>query len=310
MIEGILALDHADEASGVPKPLGYLVPRQNAKLRARLHPAAIAGVWAWQAAFALIAAYPAASLVGAVYGNDPRGDLPLGAAGAHALLDFLRLEQHGLAGAGGGAAIVLVAATFAGLIPLAALMTAMAHATHGGHRIGAARAVGGAMDALPALGALFVAVGAAEFLATALAAGVGQIAEGSTRAWLGEARGQMVGVASAALAFIPAMAIGVVHDLARAAVIRLKLGTLRACVAGFRAFREAPVTLGWSWGWRGLVGFAPIALVAPVADRLATRGGVALVALALLHQAVVLVRVALRASWLAKALRTVDLSHG
>jgi hypothetical protein len=50
----------------------------------------------------------------------------------------------------------------------------------------------------------------------------------------------------------------------------------------------------------------PIVAVALLADRIGGRGGVALVVLAALHQSVILSRVALRASWLAKAMRSVE----
>jgi len=308
VIEGILTIDHADEAAGVPRPLGYLVPRQSARIRARLHPAAIAGVWAWQTAFALVAAYPAAALVGAAYGNDPRGDSPLGASGALALLDFLRMNVHGVGAAAGGTALVTIAAVLAGLLPLGALMTTMAHATHGGHPIGASRAIGGAIGSGRALAGLLLGVGAAEALAVVAAVILGAVAEGSVHAWLGEARAQMLAIAIGTVALVPACAIGVVHDLARAAVVRLRLGTLSAWIAGYRSFRAAPIGLAWSWAWRALASVAPVAVVALLADRLSWRGGLALATLAVLHQAVLLTRVALRASWLAKALRTVDRS--
>jgi len=309
VIEGILAIDHADEASDAPRPLGYLVPRQSAKIHARLHPWGIVGLWAWQAAFALLAAYPGAALVGAAYGNDPRGDAPLGAPGAHALLDLLRTDIHGVGAAAAGAALVAVAAVFAGLMPLAALMTAMAHATHGGHRLGASRAIGGATVVVRALAGLFVAVGTAEVLAGAAAVGIGEVAASAAHGWLGEARSQMLGIAIGAASLLPACALGIVHDLARAAVVRLQIGTLPGWIAGFRAFRGAPFSFAWSWAWRAAAGLAPVALVALFADRLSWRGGLALLAMTVLHQSVALIRVALRASWLSKALRTVDLSR-
>jgi hypothetical protein len=219
----------------------------------------------------------------------------------------LRIDVHGVGAAAAGAALVTIAAVLAGLLPLAALMTTMAHATHGGRRIGASRAIGGAVGSGRALAGLLVGVGGAEALAVAAAVVLGGVAEGSAHAWLGEAHAQMLAIAIGAVALVPACAIGVVHDLARAAVVRLQLGTLAAWIAGYRSFRAAPIGLAWSWGWRALASLAPVGVVALLADRLSWRGGVALVALAVLHQAVVLIRVALRASWLAKALRTVDL---
>jgi hypothetical protein len=52
-----------------------------------------------------------------------------------------------------------------------------------------------------------------------------------------------------------------------------------------------------------------VAVGALVAARLGGRGGGALVALLLVHQLVLFARVALRASWLAKAARAVDRAH-
>jgi len=68
------------------------------------------------------------------------------------------------------------------------------------------------------------------------------------------------------------------------------------------------VSLWWSWAWRMLASVAPVLTGAAVAERLGGRGGVALVVLFALHQCVVVVHVGLRASWLAKALRAVDVA--
>ncbi len=308
MMDGIIAADHADEAAGVPRPLGYLVPRQSASIRARLHPWAVLGVWAWQTVFALVGAYPAGALVRAAYGGDPRGDATLGDPGSHALLELVSRQTGGAAAAAGGAGMVLVVAAVAGLVPLAALMTAMAHATHGGHRIGGARALGGGARSFPPLALLLVAVSVAEAVAVAGAVVAAETTQAATHLWLGEVRSQLVGGAVGTIGMALVCAMGVVHDLARAAVVRFQLGGLRAWVVGFRVFRAAPLSLGWSWAWRALASLAPIAVVGLLADRIGWRGGVAFGLLAVMHQAVVLARVALRASWLAKALRTVELS--
>jgi hypothetical protein len=204
--------------------------------------------------------------------------------------------------------MLLVVGAVAGLVPLAALMTAMAHATHGGHRIGGARALGGAARSFQPLALLLVAVSVAEAAAVGGAVVAAETTEAATHLWLGEVRSQLVGGAVGAMVIALACAIGVVHDLARAAVVRFQLGGLRAWVIGFRVFRAAPISLGWSWAWRSLVSLAPIAVVGLLADRIGWRGGIALGLLAVMHQAVVLARIALRASWLAKALRTVELT--
>ena len=81
---------------------------------------------------------------------------------------------------------------------------------------------------------------------------------------------------------------------------------MSALALGARALRRAPIAVGWSWTWRAVASLAPVVAVALLADRIGGRGGIALLVLAVLHQCVVLSRVALRASWLAKAMRTVD----
>ena len=70
-------------------------------MRARHHPLVILSVWAWQGALAFLASWPAASLVRAAYGNDPRGDSVLWTSGSHALLDFLERSARRL-GRGSG----------------------------------------------------------------------------------------------------------------------------------------------------------------------------------------------------------------
>jgi hypothetical protein len=123
---------------------------------------------------------------------------------------------------------------------------------------------------------------------------------------MGEARAQQLEGVVLVVFLGLASAVGVVHDLARAAVVRFKVKGLRAFVLGARTFRLAPLSLWWSWAWRSVAAVAPVVAAAAVAGKLGGRGGAALVFLLLLHQAVVAVRVALRTSWLARALRGVD----
>jgi hypothetical protein len=73
--------------------------------------------------------------------------------------------------------------------------------------------------------------------------------------------------------------------------------------------RRGAVAVVWSWAWRGGVGAALLVVGSVVAERFGGQGGGALVALAVVHQSIVVARVALRASWLAKALRAVDNAH-
>jgi hypothetical protein len=273
-------------------------------MRARHHPLAILSVWAWQSALAWLASWPAASLVRAAYGNDPRGDSVLWTSGSHALLDFLWREAHGASVVVRGAAVVVLASAVAGLVPTAALMVAMAR-TQEAPRVTFARAVGDGLRALPALVLLLVVVTLAEAVAAGAGLLAGELTEGFAHAGLGEAHAEELGAVVSLPFLLITAAIGVTHDLARATVVVRSTSAMRALAAGAFEFAAAPLALGWSWGWRAVLALALIALVAPVSGHLGGRGGAALVLLALVHQAVILGRVALRASWLATALRHV-----
>jgi hypothetical protein len=273
-------------------------------IRARRHPLAILGVWAWQTVVAWFAGWPAACLVRAAYGNDPRGDAPLWLPGSDALLDFLWRDWHGVSAAARAAAVVLVTGAVAGLVPMAALMVAIAGAGEG-PKVGFARGVGDALRAVPAMLLLLVTVTAAQALVVGAGALAGAVAETLTHAALGEAHAQELSAALCLPFLALAAAIGVTHDLARAAVVSRAAGGMRALVVGAKEFAAAPVSLGWSWAWRAIAALAPVIVAGAAASRLGGRGGAALLLLALLHQAAVLARVALRASWLATALRRV-----
>jgi hypothetical protein len=281
-----------------------LVLVTTASMRARRHPRALLAVWAWETVLALLASWPAASLVRAVYGGDPRGDAPLWTPGGHALLDFALHEQHGLRGVTTGATLVLVIGAVAGLVPMTALMTSIAYATRERRAAGFVRSITeGLLRFRPMLVLLVIAL-LAQGLAVGIGAGLGSLVE-SWAHGMGESRADQLEGLVLALFLLIASALGVAHDLARAAVVRFHVRGLRALMLGVRTLRLSPLPLWWSWAWRALASVAPVLAVAAVAGRLG-HGAAALFFLLVLHQSVVLARVALRASWLAKALRAVD----
>jgi hypothetical protein len=282
-----------------------LVLLTTASMSARRHPRAVLAVWAWESVLALLASWPAASLVRAVYGSDPRGDAPLWTPGGHALLDFVLHEEHGLRGVTTGAILVLVIGAVAGLLPMTALMTSIAYATRDRRAVGFVRSVTEGLRHFRPMLVLLVIASVAQALVVGLGAAAGSLVE-SWAHGMGEARaGQLEGLVLA-LFLLGASAVGVAHDLARAAVVRFDVRGVRGVMLGVRTLRLSPLPLWWSWAWRGLASVAPVVAVAAVAGRLGGDGAVAFVFLLVLHQSVVLARVALRASWLAKALRAVD----
>jgi hypothetical protein len=285
-----------------PDDIGLLA---TAAMQARRHPWAIAGVWAWETALAVLVAWPARSLASAAYGANPAGDAALWAPGGHPLLDFLWHDYHGVRALFGGATVVLVAGAIAGIVPMASLLVAMAYATRDKRAVGFSWSLREGVRLFPAMALQLVLVGVGQ----GLALGAGALLASLVKAWthgLGEARSLQVEILVALLFVAVAATLGVARDLSAAAVVRFKVRGMRGLTLGVRTFRLAPLTLWWSWAWRSLASLVPLAVGAWVADRLGGRGGMPLFVLLLIHQSVVLSRVALRASWLARALRAVD----
>ena len=275
-------------------------------MRARRHPRALLGLWAWETALAALIGMPLASLARDAFGADPRGDGALWSPGARELLSFATRELHGLNAIAIAAVAVLLAGAVAGLVPMAATMTAIAYATRDRKAAGLIRSVGEGLRQFPAMVLLLVIASISQGILVAVGFAAGSIVEAWTHSGMGEARAQQI-EGLLLLVFVAAVgAIGVAHDLARAAVVRFKVSGGRGLMLGARTFRLAPIALSWSWAWRSLASLAPIVAAAWAAERLGGRGGLALGALLVLHQAVVLARVGLRTSWLARALRAVD----
>jgi len=276
-----------------------------AAIRARRNARAVAGLCAWQAVIALLAACPFVTLAQAVYGRAPAGDAPLWREGGLALLDALWHEAHGATAAARTAAAILIAGSVAGLVPLGCLLATMIHRAGGSGPLGLPRALLRAGQAFPAFAILLVLLGLGQGLAAAGAWAAQSLGEAWTRGALGEARAQQFGVGLALPFALSVAVLGVLHDLSRAAALRFRLPALPALVTAGRALRRHPAAVVWAWAWRSGASLLPVAGGAAVAARLGGRGGTALVVLALAHQAAAASRVALRASWLARALRAV-----
>lgn len=275
-------------------------------VRARRHPRAVAAMWAWQTVLSLLVSMPAAGLARAAWHGDANGDAMLWTPGGHALLDWLWHDAHGLRAVVSAAEIVLALGAVAGLVPMAALMIALAYATRDRKAAGFVRSVAGGLRVFPRMLLLLVLAGLLQALVVGAGALLGHLAEAWAHTGMGEARAQVIEGMVLVVFLGAASVVGVVHDLARAAVVRFKVKGFRAFVLGARTFRLSPLALWWSWAWRALASIAPVLAAAAVAGQLGGRGGVGLLFLFVLHQAVVVARIALRASWLARALRGVD----
>jgi hypothetical protein len=301
-----LAYRVSDPGLASGRPADELVLLTPSAMRARRHPRAIAALWAWETLLAALASGPVAGLVRASWRGAADGDALLWAPGGQVLLDWLRHESHGLRAALNGAELVLAVAAVAGLVPMAALLVTLAYAKRDRHAAGFAQSIAGGLGAFPSMALLLVLAGLLQGLVGIAGAFLAYAVEAWSHPGLGEARAQQLEGAVLLLFLLPVSALGVMHDLARAAVVRFRVRGVRALVLGARTLRASPVVLWWSWAWRALASLAPILAAAAVAGKLGGRGGFSLAVLLALHQSAVVVRVALRASWLARALRAVD----
>ena len=294
----------------------------NDAMRARRRPLAIALTWLWEAAVALIVAWPTASAVHRVYGAHPHGDAALWAPGALDLFNLLVHETAARSSIIVLAALTLLVASIAGLYPLSGLIVSIAYAfrvpggrdtDHGRVSFARAPSVRAALargaSSFTSLLLLMVLAVVAQAAVTIVALVAGVALASNLEVRLGEARAEQLGVLLGLLIFAFAAIIGVVHDLARAAAIRFRVGAIRATRLGLNTLKRGPASITFSWMWRAIAALAPIAVGSIVAERLGLRAGAALFTLFVVHQLVVGTRVALRASWIAKALRAVDHAH-
>ena len=288
-------------------PIPDLLARPPEEILARHHPWALLGLWAWQTGLALIVGWPAAALARAACGREPNADAVLWQSGGHALVDTLWHETHALAALTHTAVLALVVSAFAGLVPLASLMATLAYAAPGrGRNAGLARSGALGLGAFRAFGVLIVVLGSTEVAVVGAGIAAAELIESGLHQVLGEAGAQQVAAVVVAIFLVAASSILVTHDLARAAAVRSRVGGWRALALGMRSFRMSTALLWWSWAWRTAAGIALIAAGAQIVGRLpADSGGATLVCVALIHQGIAVSRVALRVSWLARALRAV-----
>jgi len=201
--------------------------------------------------------------------------------------------------------MVLVGGAVAGLVPTAAALYALAKAPSDRPADGFVACVSGSLAAFPRLATLLVLVVAAQALTLGVGAAAAMFCEKSLHAAAGEARAEQWEAVVAFVFLFAVSVFGVIHDLARASLVHFGVGALRALTIGVRVFGATPAASWWAWGWRALVSMGPILIIASVTKDFGAGSG-AVLSMLVMHQAAVAARIAFRASWLAKALRTVS----
>ncbi len=285
-----------------------LVLLPNDAMRARRCPRMILVLWAWEATLGAALAWPVASLVRSAYGAHPRGDGVLWDDGALTLLDLVvrRLPDLGVLAA--HVATLTLFAAIAGLIPCSALLVCLAFTTRDRRAPSLQVATQASIAAFVPCALLLAVTLVFQGSLVVSAATLASIAREGYRPTLGDVPADLAAlfVLGPAL-FLTALA-GVAQDIARAAVVRFGAGVGEALRLAMRALRRGSPALFWSWAWRALASLALVAFGAILASSIGGRGGAVLVAMFGVHQAIVGCRVACRASWLARAMRSVDLA--
>jgi hypothetical protein len=195
-------------------------------------------------------------------------------------------------------------ALVAGLVPAAAALVAMCYRRADHPRVGLAESLAAALRLFPGMLVLLVISGVVLGVLAVAGMMVAELVNGWCHTAWGEAVGQQVAAVAVVPLLLAASVVGVVQDLARAAMVRFDVRAWRALAYGAATFLRAPLKLWWSWAWRGLASMAPVAAVGFVV----VNGKMWPAAILLgLHQLVVFARVAIRASWWSVTLRAVEL---
>jgi hypothetical protein len=283
---------------------------QRREIRARERPRAIILVYLWELAWALLIAAPIHAWAKRSWGAHPDGDAVLFRAGARDLAAWISSGDDAGSVVVRVTVILLFVGAVAGQVPLGALVAALIR------RVRATQAFAVGVRAwLPLCGVLFLST-----FVEILIVGGGMLAAGAVdhalRDRMGDARAFGVRLAVLAFFLVLAALVGVVADLARVAVARdvaeqdpdaeprSGLTVLRSSLGiAFSTMRRSFGRAFVGWTWRTMLGVMLLGLAWLVGSLVGGRGGIVLFLLFLLHQGIVFVRTALRASWLAHALR-------
>lgn len=276
-------------------------------MRARRRPLMILFTWLWHTVAALVIAWPITAFVRDTWGHHPRGDVLVFEPGGLALAD-IAMRPEGHAGLLSHVTVVVLACAVLGLLPLGALVTALGHARPDRGAPPLRACFERAAESFGAFARLFVIVGLAQLVVIILGSMAAGMLSTSLEHRLDDAAADLISWFVFFVFVLLALFAGVVHDVARCAAIRHRSGALAALRTALRSVRPSPIGVTWSWLWRTLAGLAVIGAAAFVVHRVGVRDGMHLAAVAVLHQVAMLFQTALRASWLARAFRLVDVT--
>jgi hypothetical protein len=269
------------------------------EIRAGRRPGVIAVTYLMRAAFGLVLVWPACEIFARAAMAHPREDAILFDPGGLLLLEAFRLGRGALAGALRGASFTAAMIFAFGLLPLGALMYALGH----GGTIRASDLAAAAVRFFGRLAVLLVMATLGMALAVVLSFALATALKTKVAPALPDPAGDALVAGAWLVGAVLVAILGVVHDLARAAVTQRDLGAVDGVRVAMRAASARPAAAFFGWAWRSATGAMLVVVVAFAAAAVGTDRFAALGAAVFLHQACVLGIVALRASWLACAIR-------
>lgn len=275
-----------------PKPTPAL-----SQVRARHRPGWVLALYATRLLVGVVLAWPLGARAAELASGHPAGDLVFFQPGGLYLLEALRVSRAAIPHEIARAAAIVVLASYLGLFPLAAALSALADRGRSKlrTRLSSSLQVMGTLSLLLGLALASYAVLTSAALA-ALSLAVASLGTGA-------------GLPSAAIvlgaSLFLASCVGVVHDLARADAVVRGSRALAALGAAWEAFGARP----WlDWSVRGALSLALVAASAWAVGAIGVEARAALFAVALIHQLTLLAVVGLRFSWLAAAIRALGRS--
>lgn len=263
-------------------------------------PGVVFVMYAYRLVVALLVATPFSLVFGAAVGGYPRGDAVLFDEGGLLLAEVIRRSNTAIPAVALSALLLLVVASFASIMPLAALIGALG--TKGRVR---ARDVGAfALRPVGPFALLFGAFAVVQAIAFAIVSAIGGAI--SRRPMFDAPAADRVKFAFTLVALLVVLLIGVIHDLARVAVVRDELGFRASLRRAWRTFTKSHVYVMGAWAVRGALGALGIYAALSVGSRLGVDSTAKVVLGFLVYQASIILALFLRASWLASAIRHVD----
>jgi hypothetical protein len=265
----------------------------------------IACVYAAHAVFALAVAWPPTKVLADPTLAYPRRDHVLFEPGGLFLTEALRLARDPLTSLAEGSSFGILVGLYLGLLPLAALL----HALGTRERISAPELAAAAARAFAPLSLLLGGALVVAGLASLVPLATGSLLETKLGDMLGERGSDLASLGFRAAALLAVGVVGVVHDLARAAIVVRATTALRGARCGLVAFRAWPAEALGGWALRVIAGILVVTIAARVTTNIGIETATNLAAVALVHQSVVFLLVFLRADWLAMAVQLVERSY-